>query len=166
MNIVLCGFMGCGKTTVGKALSRMCSLPFFDTDDCVEKKCGQTVRAIFDTKGESYFRDREHEICCELAEKDGAVIAVGGGALTYKRNCAAFAGKAEIVFLDASFDVICSRIPDAASRPLFKDAENARALYESRKSLYEQAATLRVNADGTAEEVARAICNRLFANKA
>lgn len=162
MNIVLCGFMGSGKTTVGRALSSLCRLPFFDTDDCVEKACGQSVRQIFDRKGEAFFRDKEHEVCCALANLNGAVIAAGGGTLTYARNCKAFAEKCVIVFLDASFDVICRRIPDASSRPLFKNKENAKALYDSRRALYEKAAGLTVNADRPAEEVAAAVYKAVF----
>lgn len=161
MNIVLCGFMGSGKTTVGRALSAQTGLPFYDTDSCVEEKYGKTVREIFDTKGEDFFRDAEHDVCCELANGNGAVIAAGGGTLTYARNCKAFENKARIVFLDASFDVICRRIPDAASRPLFKNRQNAKALYDSRRSLYEKASSLTVDADQSAEEVAEEICKKL-----
>ena len=81
-NIILCGFMGCGKSTVGKNIARKSGRRFIDMDAYIEEEAGMTVSEIFAREGEEGFRDREHQACLELAQKSNAVIAAGGGALT------------------------------------------------------------------------------------
>ena len=98
-NIVLCGFMGCGKSTVGKNIARKSGRKFLDMDSYIEEKAGMTVSEIFEKYGEEKFRDMEHDACVELAGLEGLVIASGGGAFTFKRNVEAFKGKDKIVFL-------------------------------------------------------------------
>ena len=85
-NIVLCGFMGCGKTTVGKKLSKRLGVPFVDMDHYIEQKAGRKVSEIFAQLGEQAFRDMEYECAKELSKSGGTVIATGGGALTFERN--------------------------------------------------------------------------------
>ena len=91
-NIVLCGFMGCGKTTVGRNLARKSGRKFVDMDSYIEEKAGMKVSEIFEKYGENRFRDMEHEACLELADTKGLVIASGGGAFTFQRNIDAFRG--------------------------------------------------------------------------
>ena len=91
-NIVLCGFMGCGKSTVGKNIARKSGRKFLDMDSYIEQKAGMTVSEIFEKYGEEKFRDMEHDACVELAGLEGLVIASGGGAFTFKRNVEAFKG--------------------------------------------------------------------------
>ena len=78
--------MGCGKTTIGKIIARKLNLDFIDTDKLIEEREGRKIKEIFDTNGEGYFRDKEHEICAELSNEDNKVIATGGGALTFYRK--------------------------------------------------------------------------------
>ena len=87
-NIVLCGFMGCGKTTVGRNLARKSGRKFVDMDSYIEEKAGMKVSEIFEKYGENRFRDMEHEACLELADTKGLVIASGGGAFSPSRPCA------------------------------------------------------------------------------
>mgnify|MGYP002908643520 FL=1 len=98
-NIVLCGFMGCGKSTVGKNIARKSGRKFLDMDSYIEEKAGMTVSEIFEKYGEEKFRDMEHDACVELAGLEGLVIASGGGAFTFKRNVEAFKGKDKILSL-------------------------------------------------------------------
>lgn len=74
-NIVICGFMGCGKSTVGKCLAKKTGRKFVDMDAYIEKKAGMTVAMIFEKYGEQGFRDLEHEACVELAAENGLIIA-------------------------------------------------------------------------------------------
>ena len=85
-NIILCGFMGSGKSTVGLLLAKKLGMSFIDLDTYIEKKEGMTVSKIFEKYGEPYFRKVEKESAKELAEKNGLVIAAGGGTLVDKEN--------------------------------------------------------------------------------
>lgn len=154
MNIALCGFMGAGKTVVGKELAKIMGRKFVDTDEMIEEKTGISIPAIFAARGEEYFRDLEFEICRKAAELKNTVISTGGGALTFERNVEALKKGASIVFLDASFDVICTRVGDGSSRPLFKDKENAKKLYDERREKYLAAADFVVNGDDAARKTA------------
>ncbi len=153
-SIVLCGFMGSGKTVVGKELAKIMGCKFIDTDELIEQEQGVAIKAIFATRGEDYFRDLEHDICKRIADMKNCVISTGGGAMTFQRNVDALKGKSNIVFLDASFTVICDRIGDSTSRPLFQDKEKARALYDERKSKYSTAADYIINGDMSARKTA------------
>lgn len=140
MNIVLCGFMGCGKTTVGKELARLLGRKFIDTDEMIENEQGVSISEIFDTHGEEYFRELEFEACKSLGASDGAIISTGGGAMTFERNVDAIKKNSKIVFLDVPFDVICKRVGNSKTRPLFRDKAKAKALFDERKSKYKAAA--------------------------
>ena len=77
-NIILCGFMGCGKSTVGRTVARKMGRRFLDMDRYIETKAGKTIPEIFDEVGEEGFRDLEHEACAELAQMSNIIIASGG----------------------------------------------------------------------------------------
>lgn len=154
MNIALCGFMGAGKTVVGKELAKIMGRKFVDTDEMIEDETGISIPAIFAARGEDYFRDLEFEICKKTADLKNAVISTGGGALTFERNVEALKKGSKVVFLDASFDVICTRVGDGASRPLFKNKENAKKLYEERRAKYLAAADFVVDGDIAARKTA------------
>lgn len=156
-NIVLCGFMGSGKTVVGKELAKILGVKFVDTDELIEKEQGVAIKAIFATHGENYFRDLEYEMCKKVAEMNGVVVSTGGGAMTFKRNVDAIKEGSKVVFLDASFDVICDRIGDSTTRPLFQDKEKAKKLYDERKDKYLSAADYVINGDMGARKTAMQI---------
>ncbi|WP_308617216.1 shikimate kinase [uncultured Eubacterium sp.] len=156
-NIVLCGFMGSGKTVVGKELAKILGVKFVDTDELIEKEQGVAIKAIFATHGEDYFRDLEYEMCKKVAEMNGVVVSTGGGAMTFKRNVDAIKEGSKVVFLDASFDVICDRIGDSTTRPLFQDKEKAKKLYDERKDKYLSAADYVINGDMGARKTAMQI---------
>lgn len=159
MNIILCGFMGSGKTVVGTELSKIMGRRFVDTDELIEAEQGVAIKAIFASHGEDYFRDLEFECCKKVSEFKNCVVSTGGGALTFERNVEALKGSGKIVFLDASFDVICDRIGNNTNRPLFQDKEKARKLYDERKSKYLAAADIVIDGDMSARKTAMEIAN-------
>lgn len=166
-NIVLCGFMGCGKSTVGKNLARKTGRKFIDMDSYIEKKAGMTVSKIFEKHGESGFRDMEHEACKELCELSGLVIASGGGAFTFKRNSDVFKGKDTIVLIDVPLDTIKLRLRNDKVRPLLQRPDKDKVmkeLYDKRLPLYKACADISVQGKNTplktAFEIIDAVNNR------
>jgi len=139
-NIVLIGFMGVGKGSVARAMVKRSRLVSLDTDDIIESMENRSIKAIFATDGEAYFRNLERKVGRWLAKNiEGTLISTGGG--FYKVPNIRKIGT--IVLLNASFDVIYNRIlehPDAEKklkkRPLFQDIEKARALYDERLPYY------------------------------
>lgn len=144
-NIILCGFMGCGKTTVGKRIASRTGRCFVDMDAYIVEQAGLSVTEIFDRFGEADFRRREREACRELARRSGCVIATGGGALTFPENTAALAAAGPIVLLDVEPAVLLQRLAGDASRPLLAGPDRERKfweLYQARLPLYREAASV------------------------
>lgn len=159
-NIVLCGFMGCGKSTVGKNIARKSGRHFIDMDSYIEEKAGMTVSEIFEKYGENGFRDIEHAVCMELSEKTNLIIASGGGAFTFERNVQVFKGKDTIVFLDVPLEVIKLRLKNDTVRPLLQRPDKEKAmtdLYNIRYPIYKNAADIVVKGKGTPLSTAFAI---------
>ena len=159
-NIVLCGFMGCGKSTVGKRLAARCGMRFVDMDAYIEEQAGCSVTDIFAQKGEAAFRVMEHDACVTLAAQEGLVIATGGGAVLFEKNVDALAQNGVIVFLRVREQTVLERLTNDTTRPLLQrdDKEAAvRALMQQRTPLYEAAAHVTVDADGEADAVVTAI---------
>lgn len=151
-NIVLCGFMGCGKSTVGRNIARKTGKKFLDMDLYIEQKTGMTVSEIFEKYGESGFRDMEHEACVELSKMKDLIIASGGGAFTFERNVEVFKGKDTIVLLDVPLGVIKYRLRNDKTRPLLQRSDKDKALqelYEKRLPLYKSAADVVVSGKNT-----------------
>lgn len=159
MNIILCGFMGSGKTTVGMELAKIMGRKFVDTDDMIEKEQGIAIKAIFAVHGEDYFRDLEWECCKKISDLKNCVVSTGGGAITFDRNVDALKNGGKIVFLDADFDVICQRIGNSKTRPLFQDKAKAKALYDERKAKYMNAADYVIDGNMSARKTAMEIAD-------
>lgn len=158
-NIILCGFMGAGKTVVGRELAKLMGFKFVDTDELIEKEQGIAIKAIFAARGEEYFRELEYKVCKEIGKTKNSVVSTGGGALTFERNVNELKKSGKVVFLDASFDVICERIGNSTSRPLFQDREKAKELYDSRKEKYSAAADYIIDGDISARMAALKIAD-------
>lgn len=159
-NIILCGFMGCGKSTVGKNIARKTGKHFLDMDTYIEEKAGMSVSEIFEKYGESGFRDMEHEACKELSQMSGYIIASGGGAFTFSRNAEVFKGKDTIVLLDVPLDIIKFRLRNDKTRPLLQKPDKDKVmqeLYEKRLPLYSSAADIVVSGKNTPMKTAFAV---------
>ena len=160
-NIVLCGFMGSGKTAVGKQLSRLTSLNYVDIDNYIERKTGKTISEIFAESGEQYFRDLEYEAAKELSLKKGYVISAGGGTLLYERNVQVLKESCTVIFLDVPLSAIKYRLRNDTKRPLLQRPDKDRLmeeLYNQRLPLYKEAADYRVDGTKSPIGVAKDIC--------
>ena len=167
-NIILCGFMGCGKSTVGRTTARKTGRRFLDMDRYIEEKAGMTVSEIFAERGESGFRDLEHEACAELSDMRNLIIAAGGGALTFERNVEVFRGKDTIVLLDVPLSVIRYRLRNDTRRPLLQRPDKNKVmeeLYRSRMPMYLAAADIVVKGESTPLKTALAVIDRLNLKK-
>ncbi|HEX4996968.1 MAG TPA: shikimate kinase [Terriglobia bacterium] len=155
--IYLIGFMGAGKTTVGRALAALLHWEFVDLDAEIEREQGITIREIFEKLGEPRFRQIERETLKTVSKRTDAVIAVGGGAYIDPENRAIADSAGLTVWLKVSFANAVSRVTIGGARPLFQDREKAERLYHDRLPFYRRA-RLHVSADGESPEaIAREI---------
>jgi 3-dehydroquinate synthase/shikimate kinase/3-dehydroquinate synthase len=146
MNVVLVGFMGAGKTTVGHILAERLGQPFVDSDVLMEQRLGRSIKDVFATEGEAWFRDLEHRTVAELVRGPDAVIALGGGALGDSRTQAALR-KARVVYLQVSYDEAMARVQGDEFRPMLRRAD-LEDIYRARLPVYTDAAALVVDTDG------------------
>ncbi len=157
MNIILCGMPGSGKTTVGKLLSGRLSMNFADTDALIERKYGQIAR-LFETQGESFFREIETETFRALLKEDGCVIATGGGIVTRAENRELMAGK-RVFYLASDMNELCARLANDDTRYLLRGdlRRGLETLMRMRAPLYEEVG-VRIETKGkTPSEIASAI---------
>ena len=159
-NIALIGFMGCGKTSIGKALAEKIGFIFKDTDDLIESQDGRTIPHIFKTDGENYFRKVEKAILTnELENNRGVVYGCGGGVVLDDDNKKTLITHSLPVWLYSTIETALKRIP-TGTRPLLEGpnpAERARALLDQRLIHYSQAAELIVNSEKSVETVVEKI---------
>ena len=166
-SIVITGFMGTGKTTVGKRLSEEYNLEFIDTDELIEKKAGnKKVTKIFAEFGEAYFRKLEKDLIREIAEKKHAVIATGGGAIVDKENLAVLKKSSSIIIcLTSRPDVIVLRTRnEKGARPLLNSDNpliKIEELLKKRGDAYSKADIIIDTSDLTADDVIMKIKNIL-----
>jgi shikimate kinase/3-dehydroquinate synthase len=146
MVAVLVGFMGAGKTTVGRIIAEHLGQPFVDSDVLIEQRLGRSIREIFSTEGEAYFRELEHATIADLVRGPGAVIALGGGAVNDPRTRAVLRN-ARVVYLRVSYDKAISRIRGDEFRPLLSRPDLDQ-VYERRLPVYEDVAALTIDTDG------------------
>lgn len=160
-NVVLCGFMGCGKSTTGALLAKNLGRTFVDMDRYIEQQEGCTVQQIFAQKGEAYFRACERRACEALSRRTGLVIAAGGGTLIDPQNAALLRETGVVVLLDTPYALLEERLARDHTRPLLERPDREEAmhrLYEMRMPLYRQAADLTIcagNGDAPALELAQ-----------
>lgn len=161
MTIYLCGFMGCGKSTVGKKLAAQLDLPFVDMDAYIEECAGMTIPEIFEQYGEPHFRNLETQAIRELAGRDG-IIACGGGAMLREENAKIAAAHGTVVYLEVPFQICYYRIADS-DRPIVRRStrEELAQLYDAREELYRRHSTHIVDASHTPAAAAAAIRSTL-----
>jgi shikimate kinase len=154
--IVLMGFMGTGKSEVGRRLAQRLGRSFVDTDQLVEDRAGKRVAAIFAEEGEAAFRTLEREAVADAAGRASVVIAVGGGAVLDPENVRRLQEGGLLVYLTARPDVILGRVGDAKSRPLLRDDPRATVtrLLAERGPVYAAAADVTIDtSERTADQV-------------
>lgn len=154
--IFIVGFMGCGKSTVGRALSNQMGWAFVDLDDEIERIAGKPIPKIFVDDGEDVFRDHEHaaviEQTCLAQRGQPRVVALGGGTFAYKRNRNILENAGVSIWLDADADALWPRISGQDHRPLARDRTAYAELLASRRDSYARA-DFRVDAAGSPEQV-------------
>jgi shikimate dehydrogenase len=162
-SIVLIGFMGSGKTTIGRALADLLGFRFVDTDDIVESRAGRTIRQIFDQDGEAKFRAREHTAVKQAVRVGERVIACGGGAILQLRNHRLLKEAGPVVYLRADLETLRVRLRGSKTRPLLRARGALERLLAERAPAYEAAADVVVDVDrGTPEEIAERIAEALL----
>ena len=165
-NIALIGFMGTGKTAVGKVLAEKLNKEFVELDALIEQRAGKSIPEIFQQDGEIAFRELEIEVTKRVAKNKNQVIACGGGLVLNKINIDRLNRDSIIVYLTASPGVILKRVSNGdEERPLLKVTNQAQAIQESlrfRRPFYERAADIRINTsrmniDSVAGEIIRQV---------
>ncbi|MCK4377931.1 MAG: shikimate kinase [Deltaproteobacteria bacterium] len=146
-HLILTGFMGSGKSSVGKELATLLQRPFIDLDKYIEKQTGLTIAEIFEHQGEIYFRRLEQQSLKTVLAYPPLVLATGGGTIINEDNRRLIKNRGYIVFLDASQDTIMKRTGASHSRPLLLTGDKTTAdrfrqqkikdLLNERRSFYE-----------------------------
>ena len=163
-NIVLIGFMGTGKSTVGKVLAKRTGRTLVDIDQKIEDKEKKRISEIFEKDGEAAFRKLEKQTIGRAVLDSNLVITTGGGAVLDPENFEALKKRGVLVTLEASFETIVKRVKDARTRPLLRSSDvpgEIKRLLEARKPFYDKA-DLKIATDGkSAHQVAEEILEKL-----
>jgi shikimate kinase len=155
VKIYLIGFMGAGKTTVGRELAARVDVPFFDLDEMIVAAEKMSIKDMFAVQGEAYFRKRERDILRTTRYLEHAVVATGGGTFTYDENIQFIQSQGLSVYLSAPYALLRSRIDDkAGERPMLQDDFAALELFTNRLRFYKMSdVTIEVREDETPSEI-------------
>ena len=149
-NLILIGFMGTGKTTIGKHVARSLGFRFVDTDTLIAKEAGKTIPEIFEEDGEEAFRRLESEILRRCAGRSEQVISTGGGIVTRPENVELLRSAGYVIWLKASAETIYERVRRNRNRPLLQTEdpeETIRNLLAERIPAYEEATDFSITTD-------------------
>ncbi len=165
-NIYLVGFMGSGKSTVGKLLASKLDLTFVDVDKLIEEKEKRSIKEIFEKEGEPYFRNLEKVEINNLSKSENYVVSTGGGLGADLDNMKLMKETGYVVWLDVNLDTILERCKNDENRPLLKlPLNDLEKLYEDRKKIY-RLANIRINADKKSpNQIVEEIINKLRSKK-
>jgi shikimate kinase len=161
-NVFLVGPMGAGKSTIGRHLADELHLEFFDSDQEIERRTGADIAWIFDLEGEEGFRKREETVIHDLTDKQGIVLATGGGSIVSKIVRNRLSARGIVVYLQTTIDKQVARTQRDKRRPLLQNDDPEavlRSLAEERNPLYEEVADYIVETD---EQSARAVANQII----
>lgn len=158
--IYLCGFMGCGKSTIGVQLAKKLGRGFIDLDSYIEKREGMTIPEMFAEKGEPFFRERETAALRDIPRSIG-VIATGGGALLTENNAEIARSVGTVVYIDVPFELCYARINGDKNRPIAAGSTKEELLerYNSRHPLYTAHSDIIVDGSGTPMQIVQEILN-------
>ena len=150
-NIVLVGFMGCGKTSVGKRLSNLLDMEFVDIDEEIVKYENKTIADIFEERGESYFRDVETLVLSKYVDKDNLIISTGGGIIEREANESLLRRLGKVIWLCCGDEKIISNLKNSSeTRPLLlveDPQKRIQELYSKRRPKYEKASNIKILTD-------------------
>ncbi len=149
-NMVLIGFMGSGKTTVGRYLAQISGYTYYDVDHMIEQQTGKLVQDIFKFHGEDFFRSLERQTIEHLRNAEYAVISCGGGVVLNHDNISCLKVKGKLIWLKAAPETIYERIKHQNDRPLIqnKNLDDIKEMIQARQSLYSNAADYEITTDG------------------
>jgi shikimate kinase len=163
-NIYLIGFMGVGKSTIGKILANKMQGKLIEMDEAIETEQGKSINEIFATYGEEYFRDLESKLVERIATGEGNIVSCGGGAVLRPENVECMKKSGTIVFLSATPETIYKRVRYSTNRPLLNGNMNVAyiaGLMEKRRALYESAADITIDTDGKSKgEIVRDLLSK------
>ncbi len=162
-NIFLVGPMGAGKSTIGRQLAQQLSMEFYDSDQEIERRTGADVGWVFDVEGEEGFRQREEKIINELTEKQGIVLATGGGSVKSRETRNRLSARGVVVYLETNIEKQLARTQRDKKRPLLQCVEPVRdvleTLAEERNPLYEEIADITIHTD---DQSAKIVANQII----
>ncbi|OIP33861.1 MAG: hypothetical protein AUK27_09045 [Deltaproteobacteria bacterium CG2_30_66_27] len=160
--VVLVGFMGSGKSSVGRVLARRFGAPFVDVDERIETAAGSPIRDLFAREGELAFREREKAALRDALSVKGRVIATGGGAFADEENRVLLRSYAPVVYLEAAVETLLDRLAGDLERPLLRGGDREAVVREllSRRVRGYRTADVTVRTDGrTVEEITRQVAD-------
>ncbi len=140
-NIIITGFMGTGKTTIGKEVAQLLQTSFIDTDEIIERSLGRTIAALIRDRGESYFRELETVVIENLPVEAGLVISSGGGAVMIEKNFGLLKRLGIMFCLDTQIEILASRLRLDTTRPLLEGPalrDNIEVMLKERDAVYKR----------------------------
>lgn len=162
-NIFLVGPMGAGKSTIGRHLAEQLHLDFYDSDQEIEERTGADIAWVFDVEGEAGFRVREEKVIDELTEKQGIVLATGGGSVASKEVRNRLSARGIVVYLETPIEKQVARTQRDKRRPLLQTEEDSRTVLErlakERNTLYEDVSDFTVKTD---EQSAKVVASQII----
>ncbi|MBC3767614.1 shikimate kinase AroK [Neptunicella marina] len=161
-NIFLVGPMGAGKSTIGRHLADELHLEFYDSDQEIERRTGADIAWVFDLEGEEGFRKREEDVITDLTDKQGIVLATGGGSIISKNIRNRLSARGIVVYLQTTIEKQVARTQRDKRRPLLQTDDPEKVLIElseQRNPLYEEVADYVVQTD---DQSARAVANQII----
>jgi len=161
-NIFLVGPMGAGKSTIGRHLAEQLHLDFYDSDQEIERRTGADIAWVFDIEGEDGFREREESVINDLTDKQGIVLATGGGSVISKNVRNRLSARGIVVYLQTTIDKQVARTQRDKRRPLLQNDDPEKVLRElagERNPMYEDVADYVVPTD---DQSARTVANQII----